>query len=698
MAVLKCTFCGGELEVNADLSVGKCKYCDSIITIPKELDRKGNLYNRAIFLRQNNEFDKAVSAYEDILKEDNSDAEAHWGLVLSKFGIEYVVDPKTQERIPTCHRTQTQSILADPDYLAAIEHSDAETRKVIENEAARINKIQARILEISRNEKPYDIFICYKETDESGNRTEDSVLAQDLYYELTKKGYRVFFARKTIELGKEYEPIIFAALNSAKVMIVLGTKPEHFNAVWVKNEWSRFIHMSKDAHKMIIPAYRGMSPYELPAELSAFQSQDMSKIGFMQDLVDGIERCMHGEVNRKPAPPEPAQAYGTTSLKRLIQNSDTYLKLGNYGAAEEVYTTITRDYPEDYRGWWGLIVCNTRKFSDITIIVSDQIAKQKLSEWFGYVKQLASPEEFENLESQYTKYMREVSLFDADKVADKMADGDMEIVNSKISGYDSEIQNKQKYIKRLEESIKKSEENWKYKDNLHRSEIKNNENSIYANEYMRSEKKKGWMLICLGVIAAFAGIIIFLLCFSIIKDEIYLLVSALSITAGYVLCKVGSKKSEGPPIEEIGIKIAVAKTDIQNAKKALEDDKKNCDREIAAIRSKISGVENEIAALNEKIARCKSYLKLGKDKIYELWFSKACEAFGESKPFDSHIQELRNAAFEISAEDAADTISISCPACGEEIRESISVLEVNGYAVCGNCGHTVQLSESSKEQ
>lgn len=690
MATLKCTFCGGDFEVNADSSVGKCKYCDSIITIPKELDRKGNLYNRAIFLRQNNEFDKAVSAYEDILKEDNSDAEAHWGLVLSKFGIEYVVDPKTQERIPTCHRTQTQSILADPDYLAAIEHSDAETRKVIENEAARINKIQARILEISRNEKPYDIFICYKETDESGNRTEDSVLAQDLYYELTKKGYRVFFARKTIELGKEYEPIIFAALNSAKVMIVLGTKPEHFNAVWVKNEWSRFIHMSKDAHKMIIPAYRGMSPYELPAELSAFQSQDMSKIGFMQDLVDGIERCMHGEVSRKPASPEPPQPYGTTSLKRLIQNSDTYLKLGNYGAAEEVYTTITREYPEDYRGWWGLIVCDTRKFSDITIIASDQIAKQKLSEWFGYVKQLASPEEFENLESQYTKYMREISLFEADKAADKMADGDMEMVNSKISGYDSEIQNKQKYIKRLEESIKKSEENWKYKDNLHRSEIKNNENSIYANEHMRSEKKKGWILISLGVIAGFIFIILFFSSIGKIGWQLFVLL----LIAIPVLIYVGSKKSEGPPIEEIGIKIAVAKTDIQNAKKALEDDKKNCDREIAAIRSKISGVENEIAALNEKIACCKNYLELGKDKIYELWFSKECEAFGESKPFDSHIQELRDAAFETSEEaaDGDDTISINCPACGEEIRESISVLESKGYAVCGNCGHTAKVS------
>lgn len=697
MAVLKCTFCGGELEVNADLSVGKCKYCDSIITIPKELDRKGNLYNRAIFLRQNNEFDKAVSAYEDILKEDNSDAEAHWGLVLSKFGIEYVVDPKTQERIPTCHRTQTQSILADPDYLAAIEHSDAETRKVIENEAARINKIQARILEISRNEKPYDIFICYKETDESGNRTEDSVLAQDLYYELTKKGYRVFFARKTIELGKEYEPIIFAALNSAKVMIVLGTKPEHFNAVWVKNEWSRFLHMSKDAHKMIIPAYRGMSPYELPAELSAFQSQDMSKIGFMQDLVDGIERCMHGEVSEKPAPQQPAQAYGTTSLKRLIQNSDTYLKLGNYGAAEEVYTTITRDYPEDYRGWWGLIVCITRNFSNISIYSDttiDQIKTWKLREWFGYVKQLASPEEFENLESQYTKYMREVFLFEADKAADKATNEDMKTVNSKISGYNGEIQDKQKYIKRLEESTKKSEENWKYKDNLHRSKIRDNENSLYADENMRSKKKKAVIFGCVAVPVGFITFISFLK----FDNELPWMLGVVIFTFGISALKWSMDKKTQLSFKVLDDRILKAKTEIQKATKEKEDCKKYCDNEIAAIRSKIRGAENEIAALNEKIARCKSYLELGKDKIYELWFSRKCEALGESKPFDSHVQELRNAAFETNEEDADNTISISCPACGEEIRERISVLEHRGYAVCGNCGQTVQLSASSKEQ
>ena len=294
MLVLRCTACGGQLEINGNASVGVCRYCGSTILIPKNLDRKGNMYNRAVFLRQNNEFDKAVSAYEDLLKEDNTDAEAHWGLVLSKFGIEYVVDPKTNERVPTCHRMQTEAILSDPDYKAALEYSDPESKAVIEKEAKRISQIQAGFLAVCRNEPPYDVFICYKETDDAGNRTEDSILAQDLYFELNKKGYKTFFARKTLEnkLGKEYEPIIFAALSSAKVMVVLGTKPEYFNAVWVRNEWNRFLKVSDGTNKILIPAYRGMSPYELPESLSSFQSLDMSKIGFLQDLTDAIDKIL----------------------------------------------------------------------------------------------------------------------------------------------------------------------------------------------------------------------------------------------------------------------------------------------------------------------------------------------------------------------------------------------------------------------
>ena len=72
------------------------------------------------------------------------------------------------------------------------------------------------------------------------------------------------------KLGTAYEPYIFATLNSAKVMVVFGTKPEYFNAVWVKNEWPRYIAPVKNSggKKRKIPAYKNMNPYDLPEDFS----------------------------------------------------------------------------------------------------------------------------------------------------------------------------------------------------------------------------------------------------------------------------------------------------------------------------------------------------------------------------------------------------------------------------------------------
>ena len=146
---------------------------------------------------------------------------------------------------------------------------------------------------------PFDVFICYKETDANGRRTPDSVLATDLYHQLTQEGFKVFFSRITLEdkLGTAYEPYIFAALNSAKVMVVLGTKPEYFNAVWVKNEWSRYLALIRGgAKKVLIPAYRDMDPYDLPEEFSHLQAQDMlCAIGKLQGRRNTQHRVMGRE-------------------------------------------------------------------------------------------------------------------------------------------------------------------------------------------------------------------------------------------------------------------------------------------------------------------------------------------------------------------------------------------------------------------
>ena len=306
MSVFKCKMCGGALEVNNGESVAVCDYCGTKQTLPKNDDNViTNLFNRANNLRLKCEFDKAEAIYDKILEQDNTESEAHWGVILCKYGIEYVEDPKTFERIPTCHRTSYESITASVEYLAALEHADSLQKGVYEHEAKAIDAIQKNILSIVENEKPFDVFLCYKETDENGKRTVDSAIANDIYYQLTQEGFKVFYAAITLEdkLGQEYEPYIFAALNSAKVMLAIGTKPEYFEAVWVKNEWSRFMKLMKtDRSKLLIPCYKDMDAYDLPEDFAHLQAQDMGKIGFINDVVRGLKKVIVKDEPKASAP------------------------------------------------------------------------------------------------------------------------------------------------------------------------------------------------------------------------------------------------------------------------------------------------------------------------------------------------------------------------------------------------------------
>ena len=296
MAVLKCKMCGGDLVLEQGTTVATCEYCGTTQTVPSaDNDKKLTLFSRANRLRFGCEFDKAAGVYEAIVADFPEEAEAYWGLVLCQFGIEYVDDPATGRKVPTCHRSSFESVMQDENFQQALENADVVARKVYREEAKAIEELRKDIVEVSSKEEPYDIFICYKETAEDGQRTLDSVLAQDVYDALTEKGYRVFFSRITLEdkLGREYEPYIFAALHSAKVMLAFGTDYEYFNAVWVKNEWSRYLSLiAAGEKKTLIPCYKGIDAYDLPQEFAKLQAQDLGKIGAVQDLLRGIDKLI----------------------------------------------------------------------------------------------------------------------------------------------------------------------------------------------------------------------------------------------------------------------------------------------------------------------------------------------------------------------------------------------------------------------
>ena len=369
MAVIKCKMCGGDIEISADKTFGTCEYCGSTMTLPKVDDeQRAAAFNRGNHFRRSGEFDKALAVYERIVAEDDNDAEAHWCCALCRFGIEYVEDPATYEWLPTCHRASFDSFLEDVDYLAAVEHSDGITRRQYQKDAAKIAEVQRGILATSQNEQPFDVFLCYKETGEDGQRTRDSLMAQEVYYELTEQGYRVFFARITLEdkAGAEYEPYIFAALNSAKVMVVIGTKPEHFNAVWVKNEWSRFLSMmKKDRSKLLLPCYRDMDPYDLPEALSVLQSYDMSKIGFMQDLIRGVKKVIDAGKPQEAAKETVKETVvvhneGGSNVQALLKRGNMALEDGDWTKADEFFEQVLNQDAECGAAYLGKFLAKVK--------------------------------------------------------------------------------------------------------------------------------------------------------------------------------------------------------------------------------------------------------------------------------------------------------------------------------------------------
>lgn len=655
-ATFKCKMCGGDIHAEIGASFGTCDSCRVTSTLPKSNDERiVNLFNRANHFRQLNEFDKAIATYENILNEDATNAEAHWGVALCRYGIEYVEDPKTHERVPTCHRTQHTPILSDADYLAALENApDSYSRELYEAEAQKINEIQKGILAISNRENPYDVFICYKETTDGGSRTKDSVLAQDIYHQLHNDDCRVFYAKITLEdrLGHEYEPYIFNAINTAKVMLVVGTKPEHFNAIWVKNEWSRFISLMKgDRSRLLIPCYMDMDAYDLPDELAMFQSQDMSKLGFMQDLVRGVKKVLDGasETTKQTTSATPTNE---NMLERLIQNGQTLLNLKNYAGAEEQFERITKEYPEDYRGWWGMIACQTSGFSSYRSYLNDSA---KLGKWFDHVRELADDNVFMPLENEYTAFLR--------NVATEYLPTEIENVNAITRKLNDEIL-------RTEQTVENKKKEIQHHIDFHNKSIKNRENALQkfktgpSTTNLESAKKKlkackrintmqTIMLILIGA-ACIWGIVTFS---TAGRDWTNILAFFVMVAGGvgfFILLfnRIGGISEAKKAEEDMKKQEESYQSDCEHWRKREMEESEGIEAQKTSITSFKEKSEDERKALmllrvqcEEKLIQCKEYLAQGEQQIANLIFAICCFNNNIPQPIDSNMQNLRNSIF-----------------------------------------------------
>lgn len=363
MISYECKNCGGELT-ELEPGIGRCLFCHCKQPIPRIMDEQ---FNRANRLRiENGNFDESKMIYEEILKNNPDEAEAYWGIVLCRYGIEYVKDFRTGDYMPTCNRVAETPIAEDSDFKMAVSKAmDKERREYYCQQAEMIDSIMRDIMAIVKNESPYDIFISFKDRDDNTKvETKDSRKAMEIYYALAQKGYKVFFSKITLKgkAGEKYEPYIYSALKTAKIMILVGTRPEYLNARWVKNEWSRFNKMRLGGeNKLLLPVYEEMDAYEMPFELQGLQALNMGELDFLESLKHNIESFL-GEnfINKYEEFQQGIERSSKIQARKWNDVGEKFLQHRKYNEAMDNFLKAIETDPECSRAYWNKMLLNLK--------------------------------------------------------------------------------------------------------------------------------------------------------------------------------------------------------------------------------------------------------------------------------------------------------------------------------------------------
>ena len=93
---------------------------------------------------------------------------------------------------------------------------------------------------------------------------------------------------------------------------------------------------------------------------------------------------------------------GTAELERLLKNAKTQYDIGEFSEAENTYTQVTKQFPDDYRGWLGLLRVSYRQYANYIFRFN---SVKKMVEWYKICQRLAPPDkERIEVDREWTEY------------------------------------------------------------------------------------------------------------------------------------------------------------------------------------------------------------------------------------------------------------------------------------------------------
>ena len=332
-----CKMCGNLMVYTEDTGVCECEHCGSRQTVPtKYSDKQTELYNKACTLLFKNDAEEAEKLFLELCANVPDEADSYWGIVLCRCGVKYIDDPLSGLKIPFITRTYDSDVTSSSEYTHALEFATDEQARFYRREAAAIEMLRhEKIDRIGTNEK-YDVFICCPAEEANG-------AAAEIYDQLCKEGLCVFFSPKTLSDLSEHQRELYAnaAAANSSALLAVCTEPHNFAAAQFRREYEKCISAAhKDSQKQLILCVKDIPADSIPQELSAFPVHDISRIGFLTELIRCIKKSEHDTKVSHSVP------HSRLNPDKLLSRMDGFLAEEDFEAAKEYSDLITDASPQ----------------------------------------------------------------------------------------------------------------------------------------------------------------------------------------------------------------------------------------------------------------------------------------------------------------------------------------------------------------
>ncbi len=105
-----------------------------------------------------------------------------------------------------------------------------------------------------------------------------------------------------------------------------------------------------------------------------------------------------------------------SQLETLVKSGETFMMLNKFSDARRVFDEITRKYPQDYRGWWGLIKVNTENLTRVSCYDEDLAEHRSL---LNNIHAVSNSDIYSGVDAEYNGFTEKVEQYRSEK-ADKI--------------------------------------------------------------------------------------------------------------------------------------------------------------------------------------------------------------------------------------------------------------------------------------